>query len=239
MDSRGARQRLVRAWPTRRDRGDGRAAGGADPARPAARAPIEDPTTARRRASSRSRRSTRSGSSTRTVAAERGYVDDVIAAADTRRVLVRRARARSRPSASTSRARRHSQHTALSPRTAHAARRTSASSSPACSTTRRSRSPSRGVAQEQGAEVVLTLVRPGDEPHRSAPPGGCPTPSRDRRARRDRRRTTSTRSPATSAASSTASSTRSVRARVVPRRRLPRRARGTTSRSRCRSRPTR
>ena len=41
-------------------------------------------------------------------AAERGYVDAVIAAADTRRVLVRRARAARAPSASSQPARRHS-----------------------------------------------------------------------------------------------------------------------------------
>ena len=57
--------------------------------------------------SSRSSRSTRTRFSNPYVAAERGYVDDVIAASDTRRVLAVDARAACAPSASTRPARRH------------------------------------------------------------------------------------------------------------------------------------
>ena len=86
MDSRGPRCRLLRRVADRRDRGDGRATGRADP----------PPTSTavgrgRRRAPSLEERELVLEYEDRFlnpyVAAERGYVDDVIAATDTRRVL--------------------------------------------------------------------------------------------------------------------------------------------------------
>ena len=81
-----ARHRLVRRLAHRRDRGDGRAAGGRRPVPPKAQRDRRS-RRARRARNARSRWSTRSASSIPYVAAERGYVDDVIAATDTRRAL--------------------------------------------------------------------------------------------------------------------------------------------------------
>ena len=175
---------------------------------------------ARSPSSSRSRPSTRSGSPNPYVAAERGYVDDVIAAirhpAGPRRRAARAARTkreRTPPSL---------QHAALNhdhSRSRHGSDvpdrtgrppccRASESSSPACSTTRRSRSRSRGIAQEQGAEVVLTSFgRVMRITERTA--GAADSRRADRGARRHERGRPRRRSPARSAASSTAWSTRS------------------------------
>ena len=195
----------------------------------------------RRRAAEQARWST----STRTrfanpyVAAERGYVDDVHRRrADTRRVLAVGAAPARRPSASR-----------LPPRVATATPRcrlpgsrrhrccstASASSSPACSTTPRSRSPSRDCAQEEGAEVVLTSFgRVMSLTQRTAE--RLPTEPEIVELDVTERRSTSTRSPSASAASSTACSTRSASPRSRAWAVASSTRRGTTSPSRSRSR---
>ena len=145
MDSKGLGNDWCVAWPTAEI-----AVMGAPPARcrsctgASSRRSTTTPS-ARRRAARARRSSTRSGSLNPYVAAERGYVDDVIAASDTRRVL---AAALERLSTK----REHQprppslQHTALTARRRTertCCSRASASSSPVCSTTRRSRSRSR------------------------------------------------------------------------------------------------
>ena len=137
------------------------------------------------------------------------------------------------------------QHPAVGCRAREEARRccstASASWSPASSTTRRSRSPSARLAQEQGAEVVLTSFGRVHAPHRSAPPAACRTPT-PQIVELD---VTKPRTTSTALAGNVGGRldgvlhALGVRARVVPRRRRSSTRPGRTSRSRCRSRRTR
>ena len=108
MDSRGPRHRLVRRLADRRDRGDGRAAGAVQILHRRELAAIDDADARAPRSSARSSSSTRTRFLNPYIAAERGYVDDVIAAADTRRVLAARARAPAHQARARRRDRRHS-----------------------------------------------------------------------------------------------------------------------------------
>ena len=127
------------------------------------------------------------------VAAERGYVDDVIAAADTRRVLAAALDAARAPSASTQPRPPSREHTALGSRRddAHAARR--------------QEHPRHRRAQRRVDRVLGRAPRPGagrrGRAHArsagscaspSARPAGCRRRRADRRARRHATRTTST-----------------------------------------------
>ena len=99
MDSKGLGNDWCVAWPTAEIAVMGAPRRGADPLRPQARA-RSTTTTSAPRSRPRSSTSTRTRFANPYVAAERGYVDDVIAAIDTRRVLAVDARAVCAPSAS-------------------------------------------------------------------------------------------------------------------------------------------
>ncbi len=235
MDSKGLGQRLVRRVAHRGDRGDGRARRGADPPRPHACAgSSDDDARAARRLALEAEYETRF--SNPYVAAERGYVDEVIAAEDTRRILadtlVRFATKREVRPAPQARQLATVQPSparpllgSAAPKEAPCCSKASASSSPACSTTDVDRVLDRplraGAGRRGGALVVRTDHEPhpalGPSPAHRAPGGRARRHQhrRPRRARRARRREARRRG-----------ARHRLRARVVPRRRLPRRSVG-------------
>ena len=198
--ARHRQRRTASRGRRRRDRGDGRAAGacrsstagGCGHRRPDERAPRSRPSWWP---------STRTASLNPYVAAERGYVDAVIDPADTRRVLARRARRASAPSATDGQPRR---------RTRNSDRSTvppgSSQEGPAMLLARQAHPRDRRAQRRVdrlldgrlraggGRRGRADVVRAGDEPHRARRPAAARPRRADRRARRHRARTTSPRS---------------------------------------------